>query len=59
MKSMKDGPPHVEAKVGPVDAINGQLQLIWNREMPRVSNDFTEAVLILCRDISRVIRFNI
>lgn len=32
MKSMKDGPPHVEARVGPADAINGQLQLIWNRK---------------------------
>jgi len=29
IKSMKDGPPHVEAKVGPVDVVNGQLQLIW------------------------------
>jgi len=26
---MKDEPPHVEAKVGPVDVVNGQLQLIW------------------------------
>lgn len=33
MKSMKDAPPHVEASVGPEDAINGQLQLIWNRNV--------------------------
>lgn len=33
MKSMKDEPPHVEAKVGPVDVISGQLQLIWNRNV--------------------------
>lgn len=31
MKSMKDEPPHVEASVGPADVVNGQLQLIWNR----------------------------
>lgn len=35
MKSMKDEPPHVEAKVGPVDAVSGQLQLIWNRNVRR------------------------
>jgi len=33
MKSMKDGPPHVEARVGPADAVSGQLQLIWNGEV--------------------------
>lgn len=27
---MKDEPPHVDAKVGPVEGVNGQLQLIWN-----------------------------
>lgn len=31
IKSIKDVPPHVEANVGPVDGVNGQLQLIWNR----------------------------
>lgn len=29
MNSMKDGPPHVDASVGPTADVNGQLQLIW------------------------------
>jgi len=32
IKSIKDVPPHVEANVGPTDGVNGQLQLIWNRD---------------------------
>lgn len=30
MNNMKDEPPHVDAKVGPVEGVSGQLQLIWN-----------------------------
>lgn len=55
MKSMNEGPPHVEAKVGPAEALSGQLQLIYtqNGESQCLQLVIANSKVALLRDHAR------